>query len=162
MTRRLSQLIKMLMSRQRHPAAASHCSHRSLFPLRRSRRCGSRGRVCPSLCKHRARQNRSGGPGGIRRAAPGRLPVRIPGEAPGGHGKASGGGCLRGEMLILPCVLFHEWINDGQAPWPVDEQRCGSAGKAGSPAAGAVGSEGCSRTPPRPPSLNGNDYPGGD
>lgn len=124
------------------------------------------GRVC-LLCANTARGRT--GPAARRDppSCPGRLPVRIPGEAPGGRGKASGGDWLRGDAHPPVRYSMSKWINDGQARWPVDEQRsgsagCGSAGKAGSPTVGAVGSGECSRTPARPPSLNGNNYPGDD
>lgn len=160
MTRRLSQLIKMLMSRQRHPA------HAPIVPIAPYSRSAAPGAAEAGPVFAFSEQTQSEAepvrrPGGIRRAAPGASRCASRERPPRGTGRrpaeiGSGG------VLILPRVLFHEWINDGQARWPVDEQRCGSAGKAGSPAAGAVGSGECSRTPPRPPSLNGNNYPGGD
>lgn len=74
------------------------------------------------------------------RAAPGAHPGRGPrGEAREGERRR-----LAPERCSSSRVLFHEWINDGQARWSVDEQRsgsagCGSAGKAGSPPVGAMG-----------------------
>lgn len=159
----MSQLIKMLMSRQRHPAAAPIVP---IAPYSRSAAPGAAeaGPCLPSLCKHSAGQNRSGGRAGsaeLPRAAPGAHPGRGPrGEAREGERRR-----LAPERCSSSRVLFHEWINNGQARWPVDEQRggsagCGSAGKAGSPPVGAVGSGECDRTPAMPPSLN--NYPRGD
>lgn len=105
MTRRLSQLIKMLMSRQRHPAAAPIVP---IPPYSRSAAPGAAeaGPCLPSLCKHSAGQNRSGGPAGsaeLPRASPGAHPGRGPRGAREGERRGlAPGGCSSSR------ALFHE------------------------------------------------------
>lgn len=94
MTRRLSQLIKMLMSRQRHPAAAP------IVPIAPYSRSAAPGRVC-LLCANTAR-GRTGPAAG--RDPPGSR-GRIPGEAPGGGTGRRAAEIGSAGMLILPCVI---------------------------------------------------------